>query len=195
MHRKRCEWCGDNEIYCRYHDEEWGQPITDDTTLFEFITLEGAQAGLNWLTILKRRDNYRRAFADFAVDRVAAFDQKDVHRLLQDSGIIRNRAKIEATINNARCFIDVQTEFASFARYIWHFVDARPIHNYWQASNEVPASTPLAERISKDMRRRGFRFFGPVICYAHMQATGMVNDHLISCYRHAQLLETMEVEI
>ena len=183
----RCPWCGDNELYVRYHDEEWGVPVRDDRKLFEFIVLEGAQAGLSWLTILRRRDNYRAAFAGFDVLKVAGFGENDITRLLGDSGIIRNKAKIQSTIKNARAFLDVAEEFGSFAEYLWNFVDDRPIVNAWTELSQIPAVTPLAEKISKDMKKRGFSFFGPTVCYAHMQATGMVNDHLTSCFRYGEL--------
>ena len=183
----RCSWCGANELYVRYHDEEWGVPVRDDRKLFEFIVLEGAQAGLSWLTILRRRENYRAAFADFNVLKVAGFGDSDVVRLLGDSGIIRNKAKIQSTIKNAKAFLDVAEEFGSFAGYLWNFVDDRPIVNSWTELSQVPSVTPLAEKISKDMKKRGFSFFGPTVCYAHMQATGMVNDHLTSCFRYGEL--------
>ena len=183
----RCPWCGTNELYVRYHDEEWGVPVRDDQKLFEFIVLEGAQAGLSWFTILKRRENYRAAFANFDVLKVAGFGENDAARLMSDSGIIRNKAKIQSAISNARAFLNVAEEFGSFAEYLWMFVDNRPIVNAWTELSQVPAVTPLAEKISKDMKKRGFSFFGPTVCYAHMQATGMVNDHLTSCFRHGEL--------
>ena len=182
----RCDWCLGDPLYRRYHDEEWGVPCRDDATLFEFLVLESAQAGLSWLTILRKRENYRRAFAGFDAEAVAAFDQHQVAALLQDSGIVRNRAKIEAAINNARRFLEIRSEFGSFARYFWGFSDNRAITNRWRTLAEVPANPSLSDTISKDMKRRGFRFFGSTICYAHMQATGMVNDHLVSCFRHRQ---------
>ena len=183
----RCSWCGTNELYIRYHDEEWGVPVRDDRKLFEFIILEGAQAGLSWLTILRRRENYRSAFANFDVSEVAKFDDDDVARLLNDSGIIRNKAKIKSAIKNAKAFLDVAEEFGTFAGYLWGFVDNRPIVNAWTELSQIPAVTPLAGEISKDMKKRGFSFFGPTVCYAHMQATGMVNDHLKSCFRYGEL--------
>ena len=182
----RCGWCGDNELYQRYHDSEWGVPCCDDTTLFEFLILESAQAGLSWITILKKRENYRRAFANFDAAKVARFNSRSVDRLMNDAGIVRNRLKIESAIGNARCFMQVQQEFGSFARYIWGFVGGKPIRNRWRNLGEVPASTPLSDRISRDMKKRGFRFFGTTICYAHMQATGMVNDHVTGCFRHGE---------
>ena len=183
----RCPWCGADELYVRYHDEEWGVPVRDDQKLFEFIVLEGAQAGLSWLTILRRRENYRAAFANFDILKVARFGDDDVVRLLGDSGIIRNKAKIQSTIRNAKAFLNVAEEFGTFAEYLWRFVDNRSIVNAWTDLSQIPAVTPLAEKISKDMKKRGFSFFGPTVCYAHMQATGMVNDHLTGCFRYGEL--------
>ncbi|MDR1874140.1 MAG: DNA-3-methyladenine glycosylase I [Synergistaceae bacterium] len=185
--RRRCGWCGTDELYTRYHDEEWGAPVRDDRKLFEFITLEGAQAGLSWLTILRRRENYRAAFFLFDPLKVASLGPDDVDRLMQNAGIIRNKRKIESVITNARAFLDVAEEFGSFSAYLWGYVDGSPIVNRWSDASQVPAVVPLAEKISRDMKRRGFSFFGPTVCYAHMQATGMVNDHLTSCFRHAEL--------
>ena len=185
----RCEWCGDSELYRQYHDTEWGVPCYDDPTLFEFLILEGAQAGLSWITVLKKRQNYRRAFADFDAQKVARFNSRSVERLMNDAGIVRNRLKIESAITNARCFLEVQSEFGSFADYMWGFVDGKPIQNRWQSMQQLPASTPLSDAISKDMKKRGFRFFGTTICYAHMQAVGMVNDHVVSCFRHREVAD------
>lgn len=176
---KRCNWPGKDPLYMDYHDNEWGKVTHDDKTLFEFLVLESAQAGLSWITILRRRENYRKAFADFDVEKVAAFDADDVERLLNDAGIIRNRLKIHAAISNAKLFIDVQKEFGLFDKYLYSFMpDGKPINNQ---SGTLPASTPISDAISKDMKKRGFKFFGTTICYAHMQATGMVNDHLPDC--------------
>jgi DNA-3-methyladenine glycosylase I len=176
---KRCTWAGTDPLYMKYHDEEWGKEVHDDHTLFEFLILESAQAGLSWITILRRREGYRKAFADFDVEKVAAFGPDDVERLLNDSGIIRNRLKVLAAISNAKLFIDVQKEFGSFDKYLYSFMpDGKPINNY---DGSTPASTPISDAISKDMKKRGFKFFGTTICYAHMQATGMVNDHLPDC--------------
>ena len=186
---KRCEWCGDSELYQHYHDTEWGVPCYDDKILFEFLILESAQAGLSWITILKKRQNYRKAFADFDAARVARFNRRSVERLMNDAGIVRNRLKIDSAISNAKCFLQVQKEFGSFANYIWGFVDGKPIQNRWKSLSEIPASTPLSDAISKDMKKRGFRFFGTTICYAHMQATGMVNDHVVGCFRHKACAE------
>ncbi|MGN6397792.1 MAG: DNA-3-methyladenine glycosylase I [Mucilaginibacter sp.] len=175
----RCHWPGNDELYIKYHDEEWGKEVHDDKILFEFLILESAQAGLSWITILRRRENYRKAFADFDVNRVAAFIDADVERLMQDEGIIRNRLKVLAAINNAKLFIQVQKEFGSFDKYLYGFMpDGKPINN---TTGSTPASTPISDAISKDMKKRGFKFFGTTICYAHMQATGMVNDHIPTC--------------
>jgi len=179
---KRCSWCGTDPLYVKYHDEEWGKPVYDDRILFEFLLLEGAQAGLSWITILRRRENYRKAFAGFNVAQVAAFDAADVERLLNDPGIIRNKLKINAAITNARLFIAIQKEFGSFSDYIWGFLpDRKPQLNLVKERGDVPVSSPVSDAISKDMKKRGFKFFGTTICYAHMQATGMVNDHLMDC--------------
>ncbi|MDR2882259.1 MAG: DNA-3-methyladenine glycosylase I [Alistipes sp.] len=180
---KRCGWCGEDPLYRDYHDREWGREVTDDRTMFEFLTLESAQAGLSWITILRKRENYRRAFAGFDVERVAAFTDADVKRLLADgSGIVRNRLKVAAAITNARRFIEVQREFGSFCGYLRSFLPGGvPVVNRWTTLAEVPASTPLSDAIAGDMKRRGFRFFGTTICYAHLQAVGYVNDHLADC--------------
>jgi len=170
-----------------YHDVEWGVPVFDDRALFEFLTLEGAQAGLSWLTILRKREGFRRAFADFDPQVVARFDDIRVARLLEDPSIVRNRLKVESTVTNAQAFLAVQHEFGSFSDYVWAFVDGQPIQNRWHALADIPATTPLAETISKDLKTRGFRFVGPTIVYAHMQATGMVNDHLVDCFRHQEV--------
>ncbi len=185
---ERCPWPGKDELYLRYHDEEWGVPVHDDQKHFEFLVLEGAQAGLSWLTILKRRENYRAAFENFDPAKVAQFDESKVAALLADPGIIRNRKKIESAIHNARCFLDVQKEFGSFDKYIWSFVDYKSIVNSWRTLSEIPARTELSDRISKDLKRRGFSFVGSTIIYAHMQAIGLVNDHLVSCFRYSQLI-------
>ncbi len=181
---KRCEWCGDDPLYREYHDKEWGRLVTDDRKMFEFLTLESAQAGLSWITILRKRENYRRAFADFDVQKVAAFTEEDLERLINtDSGIIRNRLKVKAAITNARAFIEVQREFGSFCAYLRSFLpDGEPVVNNRKTIEEIPASTPLSDAISRDMKRRGFKFFGTTICYAHLQAVGYVNDHLHDCH-------------
>ncbi|MET3113171.1 DNA-3-methyladenine glycosylase I [Pedobacter sp. CG_S7] len=179
---RRCSWCGTDPLYVKYHDEEWGKPIYDDKVLFEFLILEGAQAGLSWITILRRREGYRNAFADFEVQKVAAFTDEDVERLMNDPGIIRNRLKIKSAISNAKLFITLQQEFGSFANYIWAFLPGKkPVLNDVTGPEGVPASSVLSDAISKDMKKRGFKFFGTIICYAHMQATGMVNDHFADC--------------
>ena len=182
---KRCDWVGAEPIYHAYHDSEWGVPLHDDRRLFEFLVLEAAQAGLSWITILRKRENYRKAFSDFDPEVVARFNRRSVERLLQDAGIVRNRQKIEAAIANARAFLAVQQEFGSFDRYVWRFVDGAPIQGRWKTTRDVPAKTAESEAMSKDLVARGFKFVGPTICYAHMQATGMVNDHQLDCFRCA----------
>ena len=184
---KRCGWSVSDPLYIDYHDLEWGVPLHDDRRLFEFLVLEGAQAGLSWLTILKRRQGYRRAFDDFEVEKVARYDASRVRRLLSDRGIIRNRLKISSAISNAWAFLDIQEEFGSFDSYIWKFVEGRPIVNRLRTLRQIPARTALSDRISKALKDRGFSFVGSTIVYAHMQATGMVNDHLVGCFRHKQL--------
>lgn len=178
----RCEWAQKNELMAKYHDEEWGRPLHDDQKLFEFLIMEGMQAGLSWLTILKKRKAFRLAFDNFDVQKVAAYDQRKVLELMSDPAIIRNRQKIEASINNAKCFLKVVAEFGSFDRYIWSFVNFKPIQNCWTKLSDLPAKTELSDLISDDLRRRGFKFVGSTIVYAHMQATGMVNDHLAHCF-------------
>ena len=179
---ERCDWGSSDPVYIKYHDEEWGKEVTDDRKMFEFLVLESAQAGLSWLTILKRRDAYRKAFIDFDAEKVARMGDLDVERLMQDSGIIRNRRKIEATITNARQFLEIQKEFGSFCNYLRTFLpEGKPVINHWKTLSEIPASTPLSDAISKDMKKRGFKFFGTTICYAHLQAVGYVNDHLEEC--------------
>jgi DNA-3-methyladenine glycosylase I len=179
---KRCDWCVGDPLYERYHDEEWGHEVTDDKVMFEFLTLESAQAGLSWITILRRRENYRKAFAGFDPEKVAEFTEADVERLLGDAGIIRNRAKIRAAISNAKLYLEIQREFGSFCNYLKTFLpDGKPVDNRRKDLSEVPASTPLSDAISKDMKKRGFKFFGTTICYAHLQAVGYVNDHLADC--------------
>ncbi|MGQ0658689.1 MAG: DNA-3-methyladenine glycosylase I [Chromatiales bacterium] len=192
MDSTRCPWALFSTLYTAYHDTEWGVPVRDDRLLFEFLILEGAQAGLSWITILKKRDAYRRAFANFDPERVARFTSARQRQLLRDAAIVRNRLKIAATIDNARAFIDVQHEFGSFDAYIWRFVDGRPIVHRYRTLRQIPATSPEAERMSKDLRRRGFRFVGPTICYAFMQAVGMVNDHLVGCFRHRELASRHE---
>ncbi|MBA3904344.1 MAG: DNA-3-methyladenine glycosylase I [Rhodocyclaceae bacterium] len=185
--RTRCAWCGDDPLYVAYHDIEWGVPAHDDRLLFEFLILEGAQAGLSWITILRKRENYRRAFDGFDPKKVARYGERQVARLLADAGIVRNRLKIAAAITNARAFLQVQEAFGSFDDYIWRFVDGRPIQNRRKSLKDIPASTPESDALSKDLKARGFKFAGSTICYAHMQATGMVNDHTTECFRHKEV--------
>ncbi|HEX7064982.1 MAG TPA: DNA-3-methyladenine glycosylase I [Bacillales bacterium] len=185
--KKRCDWAGSDPEMIDYHDYDWGVPVYDDRKLFEMLILEGAQAGLSWSTILKRRENYAAAFDHFEVEKVANYDQEKVNSLLQDSGIIRNKLKINAAVTNARCFLEVQKEFGSFSEYIWCFVGGEPIINHWKTHDEVPATTKESDQMSKDLKKRGFKFVGPTICYAYMQSTGMVNDHTVDCFRHDEL--------
>lgn len=184
---KRCIWPGSDALYCAYHDEEWGVPLHDDRTLFEFLVLEGAQAGLSWITILRKRHAYRRAFDNFDAVRVARYGTDKIESLLQDTGIVRNRLKVEAAVTNARNFLDVQEEFGNFDAFIWRFVDGRARQNRWRAHTEIPARTKESDAMSKELKRRGFKFVGSTICYAYMQATGMVNDHTVDCFRHKEL--------
>ena len=184
----RCPWPGVDPLYRKYHDEEWGVPLHDDLKLFEFLVLEGMQAGLSWSTVLRKRENFRRLFAGFDPEMVALFDSQRIELLLQDPSIIRNRRKVEGAVTNARAFLKVSEEFGSFDEYIWRFVDGRPLINRWESLSQLPATSPESILLSKDLVARGFKFVGPTICYAHMQATGMVNDHLVSCYRYRELL-------
>lgn len=183
----RCPWCGDDPLYVAYHDNEWGVPCHDERKLFEFLLLEGAQAGLSWLTILRKRENYRRAFAAFDVEAIARYGERDVTRLLNDAGIVRNRLKIAAAIDNAHATLRLYDQGDTLDRLLWQFVDGRPRINRWRTLDEVPAVTPEATAMAKELKQRGFRFVGPTVMYAYMQATGMVNDHLLSCPRHAAL--------
>lgn len=184
---ERCAWSGSDPLYVQYHDQEWGAPLHDEQKLFEFLVLEGMQAGLSWITILRKRENFRRAFDQFDAHKIARYKERKIEALMQDAGIIRNRQKILATVDNARAFLKVQDEFGSFDKYMWGFVNGKPVVNRWKTLKEIPAKTPLSETISKDMVGRGFRFVGPTIVYAHLQATGVVQDHLISCFRYKQL--------
>jgi DNA-3-methyladenine glycosylase I len=188
--KKRCEWCGDGPIYISYHDDEWGVPVHDDRRLFEFLVLEGAQAGLSWLTILKKRANYRKAFDGFAVERVARYGRQDIARLLHDPGIVRNRLKIEAAIKNARGVLAIREEYGSFDTFLWGYVNGSPIRNIWKRITDIPAETKESERMSKELRKRGFNFVGPTICYAFMQAVGMVNDHIVDCFRYREVAKS-----
>ncbi|MGD8484488.1 MAG: DNA-3-methyladenine glycosylase I [Thioalkalispiraceae bacterium] len=183
----RCSWAGNDPVYIDYHDKEWGVPLHDENRLFEFLILEGAQAGLSWITILKKRDAYRKAYASFAVEQVARFNSRSVERLLNNPGIVRNRLKIEASINNAKCYLAIQDKYGSFDDFIWQFVDGKPVQNSYKSLRQVPATTPLSDTISKELKQRGFKFVGSTICYAFMQATGMVNDHVTGCFRHKQV--------
>ncbi len=182
----RCDWCGDDPLYVEYHDTEWGVPLYDDDTLFEFLMLEGAQAGLAWITVLRKREGYRAVFDGFDAEKIARYTDRKLDKILQDARIIRNRLKVYSARQNARAFLKVQEEVGSFSDYMWQFVDGTPIQNSWRSMKEVPASTPLSDTISKDLKKRGFNFVGSTIVYAHMQATGMVNDHLVSCFRHEE---------
>lgn len=184
---KRCAWCENDELYTKYHDEEWGVPVFDDRKQFEFLVLESAQAGLSWLTILRKRESYRKAYDNFNPITVAKFDDRKIEELMKYEGIIRNERKIRASVNNAQRFIEVQKEFGSFSEYIWKFVDYKPIVNSWKSESEIPAKTELSEAISKDLKKRGFEFIGPVIIYSHLQATGLINDHIIDCFRYDQI--------
>lgn len=183
----RCPWCEINDLERHYHDTEWGVPQTDDHVLFEFLILEGAQAGLSWDTVLKKRENYRALFAQFDPAKVARFNPADEARLLTNAGIIRNRAKVASTVTNAKLFLRIQAEYGSFAQYVWAFVGGKPIQNQWPHMRDVPAATAISDALSKDLKKRGFKFIGTTICYAYMQATGMVNDHLTTCPRHQQV--------
>lgn len=183
----RCDWCGTTELYVKYHDEEWGVPVHEDKKHFEFLVLESAQAGLNWLTVLKKRENYRLAYDGFDALKVACYDEEKIQELMQNAGIIRNRRKIDASINNAKHFLEIQKEYGSFDRYIWSFVDSQPVVNHWHTLSEVPATSELSDRISSALKKRGFKFLGSTIMYAHLQATGVINDHLVSCFRHDEI--------
>jgi DNA-3-methyladenine glycosylase I len=186
---KRCAWCGDDPLYVTYHDTEWGVPVRDDAVLFEFLLLEGAQAGLSWITILRKRENYRTLFDNFDAQKVARFTDKKLDRILQNPGIVRNRLKVYGARKNARAFLAVQEECGSFSNYIWDFVDDSPVQNSRKSIRDVPATSPVSDKLSKDMKKRGFTFVGSTILYAHMQATGMVNDHTTDCFRHKACAE------
>ena len=186
--QKRCEWVGGDPLSVRYHDEEWGVPVHDDRKLFEFMVLDGMQAGLSWMTILRKRENFRRAFADFDAEKIAAFGENKIQALLRDEGIIRNRLKIEGAVKNARAFLSVRKENGSFDRYIWSFVKGRTIQNSWDKMTDIPVNTEESDAMSADLKKRGFRFVGSTICYAFMQAAGLVNDHTTDCFRYDELL-------
>jgi DNA-3-methyladenine glycosylase I len=183
----RCTWCGSDPLYIAYHDDEWGVPVHDDRTLFEFLVLEGAQAGLSWLTILKKRENYRKAFHDFDYERIASYTESDEKRLLSDAGIVRNRLKIGSAIKNARGVLAILEQYDSFDSYLWRYVDGIPQQNSWKSTAEMPAQTELSDSMSKDLKKRGFSFVGSTICYAFMQAVGMVNDHTTDCFRYQEI--------
>ena len=186
--KNRCPWCENTfDAYVKYHDDEWGVPVYDDKTQFEFLILEGAQAGLSWSTILKKREGYRQEFANFDVEKVARFDEQKIQQMLQNPGIIRNKLKVRSAVSNAQHFIEVQEEFGSFSNYIWSFVGGSPVQNEWQTIQDVPATTPTSDKLSADLTERGFKFTGSTIMYAHMQATGLVNDHITSCYRYSTI--------
>lgn len=187
MKQNRCGWCVGDPLYEAYHDEEWGVPVFDDDTLFEFLILETFQAGLSWITVLRKRENFRKAFDDFDYKKIAKYQQPQIDALLQDAGIIRNKLKVKATITNAQAFMKIQDEFGSFSKYIWDFVDGKPIKNSVKHYKEAPGNTPLSDIISKDLKKRGFKFVGSTVVYAHMQATGMVNDHEVSCFRYQEI--------
>ncbi len=183
----RCNWCGSDDLYIKYHDEEWGVPVHDDKRHFEFLVLESAQAGLSWLTILRKRENYRKAYDNFNPELVAVYDETKVAELLKNDGIVRNKKKIEASITNAKRFVDIRHAFESFDKYIWGFTDNKPVVTSYQSISEIPASTELSDRVSKDLKLRGFKFLGPVIVYSYLQATGIVNDHIDACFRKQEL--------
>jgi DNA-3-methyladenine glycosylase I len=188
--KKRCRWCGDDPLYQDYHDIEWGVPLHDERQLFEFLCLEGAQAGLSWITILKKRENYRKAFADFEAEKIANFNDIKIAALLQDKGIVRNKLKVNAFISNAKSYLRMLEQGGTLDNFLWGFVEGRPIQNSWKTMAEIPTSTPLSDIICKELKRRGFKFVGGTICYAYMQAIGMVNDHTTDCYRFQELRQT-----
>ncbi len=183
----RCGWCGTDPLYVKYHDEEWGAPVKDDKTMFEFLLLETFQAGLSWITILRKRENFRKAFDDFDYKKIAKYDQSKIDSLLQNEGIIRNKLKVHSAVTNAKLFMEVQKEFGSFSNYIWGFVNHKPIKNIWKTHKDAPATTAESDALSKDLKKRGFKFVGSTVVYAHMQATGMVNDHIEDCFRFHQV--------
>ena len=185
--KTRCWWCGDDPLYQQYHDEEWGVPIYDGEQLFEMLNLEGAQAGLSWITILRKRENYRKAFDNFDAKKIARYSDKRIAKLLQNEGIVRNRLKVNAFVTNARLYIDMEKNGESFSEYLWSFVNGKPVINQWKKTADVPATTEESDMMSKSLKKRGFKFVGSTICYAFMQASGMVNDHTLDCFRHAEL--------
>lgn len=187
LNKQRCSWCGNDEVYIDYHDKEWGVPVKNDAVFYEFLLLESFQAGLSWITILKKRENFSVAFDNFDYRKIAAYDQEKIEALRNDKGIVRNKLKIRAAISNAQAFMAIQKEHGSFSTYIWRFVDGKPIQNQWGNHEDIPASTPLSDAISKDLKKRGFKFVGSVIIYSLLQATGLINDHVTSCFRHKEL--------
>ena len=187
MTKKRCSWCGSDPLYVEYHDTEWGVPVYDDDKLFEFLILETFQAGLSWITVLRKRENFRKAFDNFDYKKIAKYGESKYDELLQDAGIIRNKLKIKATISNAQNFMEIQKEFGSFSNYIWNFTNGKPIKNNLKSLSEAPATTELSDKLSKDLKKRGFKFVGSTVIYAHMQATGMVNDHMTDCFRYDEV--------
>ena len=187
MEKHRCGWCVGNDLYEAYHDEEWGVPVFDDATLFEFLILETFQAGLSWITVLKKRENFRNAFDNFDYKKISKYNQKKIDSLLENEGIIRNKLKVNATITNAHAFMKIQEEYGSFSKYIWGFVDGKPIKNSFKDYRKAPANTPLSDTLSKDLKKRGFKFVGSTVIYAHMQATGMINDHEVNCFRYNEV--------
>jgi len=188
----RCKWCEKDPLYIKYHDTEWGVPVHDDQKLFECLLLETFQAGLSWITVLRKRENFRKAFDHFDYHKIALYDEDKIQELLQDTGIVRNKLKVRATVSNAQAFLEVQEEFGSFYKYIWSFVDGKPIQNHWATTKELPATTEISDILSKDLKKRGFKFVGSTIVYAHMQATGMVNDHTIDCFRYDELTDHLK---
>lgn len=186
---QRCSWCGDDPLYVKYHDEEWGIPLHDERAWFEFLTLETFQAGLSWYTILVKRENFREAFDNFNPEMVAKYDEEQIGKLLQNKGIVRNRLKVRATVHNAQTFLDIQSQYGSFNNYIWQFVDGKPIQNEWKSMSDVPATTPLSDHLSKALKKQGFKFVGSTVVYAFMQATGMVNDHVVDCFRYMEIVQ------
>lgn len=188
----RCKWCEIDPLYIKYHDTEWGVPVHDDQKLFECLLLETFQAGLSWITVLRKRENFRNAFDHFDYHKIAFYDEGKIQELLQDTGIVRNKLKVRAAVSNAKAFMEVQKEFGSFDKYIWSFVDGNPIQNHWASTKELPATTEISDILSKDLKKRGFKFVGSTIVYAHMQATGMVNDHTIDCFRYDELTDHLK---
>lgn len=192
MDKKRCAWVSENPLYITYHDEEWGVPVKEDQKLFEFLILETFQAGLSWITVLKKRENFRKAFDNFDFNKIAKYKDEKIQDLLMDKGIIRNKLKVKAAVRNAQAFLEIRKEFGSFSKYIWEFVDQTPIKNSWKELSEVPAKTALSDQISKDLKKRGFKFVGSTVIYAHMQATGMVNDHTTDCFRYEEVQKLID---